>query len=161
MSSATMTAPTTGSPTPTPRPRPRIRHGILAAALAAVALLRAGQGDWWWAGVLATGAAAELAVLLLERRRTAAADVVPVAPGSRPDEATLLRSLEGHRRATRTWTVLTAVALVAAGALLVGDPALAAVVAVVGVVALVLRRRSQHTCERLERLLGAAGNGAP
>jgi MYXO-CTERM domain-containing protein len=43
----------------------------------------------------------------------------------------------------------------------VGDPALAAVVAVVGVVALVLRRRSRRTCARIERLLGAAGNGAP
>lgn len=161
MTTATVTPPTTGSGIPTPRPRPRVRHGILAAALAVVALLRAGQGDWWWAGVLAAGAAAEVAVLLLERRRTTAATAAPATPAARPDETTLLRSLEGHRRASRTWTVLTGVALVAAGALLGGDPALAAVVALVGVAALWLRRRSRHTCDRLERLLGAAGNGAP
>jgi hypothetical protein len=159
MTTATVTAPTSRPTTATPRPR--VRHGILAAALAVVALLRAGQGDWWWAGVLAAGAAAELAVLLLARRRTPAADETAVRPGPRPDVATLRLSLEGHRRATRTWTVLTGLALVAAAALLVGDPALAAVVAVVGVVALVLRRRSRRTCARIERLLGAAGNGAP
>ncbi len=160
MTTATMTAHRAGSAVPAPRPR--VRHGILAAALATVALLRAGQGDWWWAALLAAGAAAELAVLVLARRpATTAGATAPPAPAPRPGQATLLRSLEGHRRASRTWTAVTALALATAAALVVGDPALAAVVAVVGVVALVLRRRSRRTCARLERLLGTAGNGVP
>lgn len=163
MTTTAVTPPMSESTPQAPRRRPRVRHGILAAALAAVAALRAGQGDWWWAAVLATGAAAEVAVLLLERRRTArsAGAGASGAPGPRPGEATLVTSLGAHRRATRTWTALTGVALVAAAGLLMGDPALAAVVAGIGIVALVLRRRSQRTCARIERLLGTAGDGAP
>lgn len=158
-----MTAATVNAPTGVPSvatPRPRVRHGILAAALAVVALLRAGQGDWWWAGLLAAGAAAELAVLVWAPR-TATTAGAAAAPAPRPGQATLLRSLEGHRRASRTWTAVTALALATAAALVMGDPALAAVVAVVGVVALVLRRRSRRTCARIERLLASTGNGVP
>lgn len=149
-------------PAVAPRPRPRVRHGILAAGLALVALLRAGQGDWWWTLVFAGGAAAEVAAWFLERRRTTPAVPVSVSGSpTPPDAAVLLTSLEAHRRASRTWTALTVLGLAVAGSLLGAAPAIAAVVALLGVAALALRRRSLRTCTQIERLLDAAEDGEP
>lgn len=135
----------------TPSPRPRVRHGILAAALVAVALLRALSGDWLWASVLGLGAAAELAVTVLERRRATPQGAAPAAgrPGRPVEAAVLDRSLHAHRQGHRMWTVVLGLGLVVAAALLVSAPALALTVGLLSLVPLVMLRRERRTLQGL------------
>lgn len=164
MTAAVSAAPRSDPADPEPTPerrlarRPRVRHTWLAAALAVVALLRAGSGDWVWAGVLGAGALAEVGVALLERRRAAASAAPSPAPSARvlPGPSELARALAAHRQATRTWTAVTLLALVVAGVLLVTEASLALVVAVVAVAALFKRRRAHASTTRLEALLAAS-----
>jgi hypothetical protein len=127
-----------------------VRHGILAAALLAVALLRALSGDWLWASVLGLGAAAELGVTVLERRR-ATPPAAPAAGRSGPpvEAAVLDRSLHAHRQGHRMWTVVLGLGLVVAAALLVSAPALALTVGLLSLVPLAMLRRERRTLQGL------------
>ena len=151
-----MTAAVAGrAPTATTR-APRIRHGFLAAALLAVAGLRAMSGDWMWAAVLGLGAVAELAVLLLARRRavTGSATEVDRSRPARPGAETLRSSELAHRQAQRMWTALLGLTAVGGLALVLTAPSLAAVLGTLALVALARVRRERASVQRLRVLQG-------
>jgi len=145
-----------------PGGRPRVRHGVLAAMLFALAGINALTGDWLWAGVTAAGGLAELAVTLLERSRRAAG-VRPARASERerpersgrPDEGTLQRSLRAHRQSLRLWSVVLAVLILGAAALLSSAPATAGALGALALVALVPLRRARRSVRRLELVLVA------
>ena len=130
---------------------PRVRHGILAAALLAVAALRWYQGDDVWAAVFGLAGAVEVYIAVVTRRH-AADEPAPVAAAPAPAELDL--ALVRHLQTQRLWTGLAVVALVGAVVVLAAEPSLAIVLAVVGLGCLFRVRRTRRSVETLRLLRG-------
>lgn len=140
--------------------RPQVRHGLLAAALVLLAVIRGIDGDGLWAVVFGLAAAVEVVLLAVELRRQRVArpggtgTQTPAPPAPEAVEV----SLRAHRHGERLWWAVLAVTLAGATALVWSAPTLAAVVAVVALVALSRVRRERRTITGLERMV-AAGPG--
>ncbi len=130
---------------------PRVRHGILAAALLAVAALRWYQGDDVWAAVFGVAGAAEVYVAVATRRQ-AADEPAPTADAVAPAPAELDLALVRHLQALRLWTGLAVVALVGAVVVLAAEPSLAIVLAGVGLACLFRVRRTRRSVATLKLL---------
>lgn len=131
----------------------RIRHGVLAAALLAVAGLRLATGDHLWAAVLGSAGMVEFWLARREARALDAPMATPPGPAARPDREVLVRSRAAHARAARLWTVLTVTALAAAALLLVDGSVLAAVLGGLALLGLQRTRRERRSVDVLDRAL--------
>jgi hypothetical protein len=137
-----------------PVSRPRLRHGFFAAALLAVAGLRLADGDLVWAAVLATAGAVEVGLALAARRTAPGSPASPTArPGAPlPAASVVERSLLSHRRNGRLWLGALGASTVAAAALLMSAPTIAAVLGVLALVSLRQVRRGRRSVATLQRL---------
>lgn len=131
---------------------PRTRHGLLAAALLALAAIQAADGDWWWATVFGLAAVTEAVLLLLAHRRPATAASTATAPVAVPDREAVALSVRSHRQGQRLWQAVVALALVGAVAMAWSAPSLAAVLAAVTLFALTRVRRQRRTVTALRSL---------
>lgn len=144
----------TAAADPAQRSPMRIRHGVLAAALLAVAGLRLATGDHLWAAVLGGAGLVELWLARREARAVDSPSATPAGPTARPDREVLLRSRDAHARAARLWTVVTVTALAAAALLLVDGSVLAAVLGGLALLGLQRTRRERRSVDVLGRALG-------
>lgn len=131
-------------------PALRVRHGIFAAALLAVAVLRALGGDFVWSVVLAAAGLVEVG--LMWRDRTQADGRGAARDATAPVAAVVERSLPAHQRALRLWLFCVVICTCAALALLPSSSIVAAVVAVLALVSLHRVRRERRSVVTLSRL---------
>ena len=135
----------------------RLRHGFLAAALLVVAALRLGEGDLPWATVLGAAGLLESALAVAARRASGTSthqDLRAAGHQSLPGSA-VERSLVGHRRNVRLWLSGLLLCTAAAASVLTSTPALAIVLAVLGLFSLHRMRRARRSVAVLQRLAGA------